>query len=49
MEEAQTNGQLAQGSVGKKGEMKLEFLFLLIVLCILWLYCRHLLPGTKRR
>lgn len=49
-EEAQTNGQLAQASVGeKKGEMKVEFLFLLIVLCILCLYCRHLLPGAKRR
>ena len=27
----------------------MEFLFLLIVLCILWLYCRDLLPGAKRR
>jgi hypothetical protein len=48
-EEAHANGRLAQASVGKKGEMKVGFLFLLIVLCILWLYCRHLLPGTKRR
>ena len=27
----------------------MEFLFLLMVLCILWLYCRDLLPGAKRR